>query len=90
MLKAARDACDRMGNKKFYEQMIHDIIQQEKYGITSEADVTTLKDYMQVMCVLNMYMWLSFFLRTHHFSRKLVMIFKQSGVVFYVVLFSGL
>ena len=47
-VKAARDSLERMGNRLFYEQMLQDIMQQEKHGITSERDVTTLKDYMQV------------------------------------------
>ena len=47
-LQAARDALEKMGNKKFYEQLLQDIMQQEHWKITHESDVITLKDYMQV------------------------------------------
>lgn len=46
--QAAKDACDRMGHRKFYDQMIQDMIQHQKHRITDEVDITTLKDYMQV------------------------------------------
>ena len=48
ILKAARDACELMGHRKFYDQMIQDSMQQQTHEITSEVDVTTLKDYMKV------------------------------------------
>lgn len=47
--KAAEEACDQMGKRKFLEIMVQDTMCQEKYKITDEMDVTTLKDYMQVL-----------------------------------------
>ena len=46
--KAAQDACDLMGHRKFYDQVLEDIIHYDTYKITDQIDVTTLKDYMQV------------------------------------------
>lgn len=46
--EAAEDACRMMGNRKFFDQMLVDAIQQQKPGVTDDADVTTVKDYMQV------------------------------------------
>ena len=48
ILKAAQDACDLMGHRKFYDQVLEDIIHYDTYKITDQIDVTTLKDYMQV------------------------------------------
>ena len=53
-LQAARDALEKMGNKKFYEQLLQDIMQQEHSKITHESDVITLKDYMQVLHVISL------------------------------------
>ena len=47
-MKAAQDACDLMGHRKFYDQVLEDIIHHDTYKITDQIDVTTLKDYMQV------------------------------------------
>lgn len=46
--KAAEEACDQMGKRKFLEIMVRDTMCQEKYKVTDQMDVTTLKDYMQV------------------------------------------
>ena len=46
--QAARDACELMGHRKFYDQVIQDMLKHKEYKITDEVDVTTLKDYMQV------------------------------------------
>ena len=54
-LQAARDACDLMGHRKFYDQIIQDTIQQETHKITDEIDITTLKDYMQVSLYIYIY-----------------------------------
>ncbi|XP_071950456.1 uncharacterized protein CXorf58-like [Antedon mediterranea] len=51
--EAAVDACQMMGNRKFYDQIISDACQYEKHGITEEVDVTTVKDYMQYLSVLD-------------------------------------
>ena len=37
-----------MGHRKFYDQVLEDIIHYDTYKITDQIDVTTLKDYMQV------------------------------------------
>ncbi len=47
--QAAREACNQMGNRKFYEQIIVDSLQVQKGKIVDETDVVTLKDYMQVI-----------------------------------------
>lgn len=46
--KAAEEACDLMGKRKFLQIMVQDSMCYEKYKITDEMDVTTLRDYMQV------------------------------------------
>ena len=46
--KAAEEACDLMGKRKFLQIMVQDNMCQDRYKITDEMDVTTLKDYMQV------------------------------------------
>nr|XP_039271404.1 putative uncharacterized protein CXorf58 isoform X1 [Styela clava] len=46
---AASDACHLMGHRKFYDQMIVDACQYEKYKIIDEIDVTTMQDYMQYL-----------------------------------------
>ena len=38
-----------MGNRHFYDQMLQDTIRHQQAAIVDEVDVTTLKDYMQVM-----------------------------------------
>ena len=52
-LQAARDACDLMGHRKFYDQMIQDVIQHDTHKITGEVDITTLKDYMQYISLMD-------------------------------------
>lgn len=49
--KAAEEACDLMGTRKFLQIMVQDTMCQERYKVTDEMDVTTLKDYMQVSLV---------------------------------------
>ncbi|ELT96341.1 hypothetical protein CAPTEDRAFT_219983 [Capitella teleta] len=51
--EAAKDACARMGHRRFYDQLIQDTMQHQKHRITGEVDVTTLKDYMQYMSLLD-------------------------------------
>ena len=46
--QAASDSLKLMGNRKFYDQLIADLCQREKDGITDEIDITTMKDYMKV------------------------------------------
>ncbi|XP_044139886.1 putative uncharacterized protein CXorf58 homolog isoform X1 [Bufo gargarizans] len=45
--EAATDACKLMGHRVYYEQMICDQLEYEKYRITDVVDVATFKDYMQ-------------------------------------------
>ena len=47
--EAAEDARRMMGNRKFFDQMLLDTIQQQRPGGGDEAEITTVKDYMQVM-----------------------------------------
>ena len=49
--KAAEEACDQMGKRKFLQIMVQDTMCQERYKITDEMDITTLKDYMQVCTI---------------------------------------
>ncbi|CAH1781799.1 unnamed protein product [Owenia fusiformis] len=51
--EAAQDACNIMGNREFYNQMIQDALYQEQKKISDETDVTTLKDYMQYLANLD-------------------------------------
>ncbi|XP_074657958.1 uncharacterized protein CXorf58-like isoform X2 [Tubulanus polymorphus] len=51
--QAARDACDLMGNRKFYELILQDAVHHEQFKITDEIDVTTMKDYMQYLSHLD-------------------------------------
>ncbi|KAG8590060.1 hypothetical protein GDO81_006614 [Engystomops pustulosus] len=44
---AAIDACKLMGNRMYYEQMICDQLEHQKYRVTDVVDVATFKDYMQ-------------------------------------------
>lgn len=46
--EAARDACDLMGRRNFYDLIIKDLLHERSHGVSDEVDVTTLKDYMQV------------------------------------------
>ncbi|XP_022095200.1 putative uncharacterized protein CXorf58 [Acanthaster planci] len=50
---AAVDACRMMGHRKFYDQIIADTCQHERDKITSEVDVTTVKDYMKYLSKLD-------------------------------------
>ncbi|KAJ8794638.1 hypothetical protein J1605_003109 [Eschrichtius robustus] len=45
---AVVDACKIMGKKKFYHQIMEDERLFQKFKITDEIDIVTLKDYMQV------------------------------------------
>lgn len=47
-LQAVVDACKIMGKKKFYHQIMEDERLFQKFKITDEIDIVTLKDYMQV------------------------------------------
>ncbi|XP_067949647.1 uncharacterized protein CXorf58-like [Watersipora subatra] len=47
--KAAEEACDLMGKRKFLQIMVQDNMCQARYKVTDEMDVTTLKDYMQYL-----------------------------------------
>lgn len=50
--KAAEEACDLMGKRRFLQIMVQDNMCQERYKVTDEMDVTTLRDYMQVSVLL--------------------------------------
>ncbi|KAM4044508.1 LOW QUALITY PROTEIN: uncharacterized protein CXorf58 homolog [Anomaloglossus baeobatrachus] len=45
--EAATDAFKIMGHRVYYEQMICDQLEHQKYRITDVVDVATFKDYMQ-------------------------------------------
>ncbi|XP_057165970.1 uncharacterized protein CXorf58 homolog [Ursus arctos] len=47
------DACKMMGKKKFYHQVMEDQHLFQKFKITDEIDIVTLKDYMQYSSVLD-------------------------------------
>lgn len=49
---AVVDACKIMGKKKFYHQIMEDERLFQKFKITDEIDIVTLKDYMQVPFIL--------------------------------------
>ncbi|XP_068686813.1 uncharacterized protein CXorf58-like [Montipora foliosa] len=51
--EAASDSLKLMGNRKFYDQLIADLCQREKDGITDEIDITTMKDYMKYLSHLD-------------------------------------
>ena len=42
-----------MGARLFYDQCMQDTLQQCQHRITSELDVTTLKDYMYYLSLLD-------------------------------------
>lgn len=46
--QAARDACKQMGDRKFCDQMMSDACQHIQQKITSDVDVASLKEYVQV------------------------------------------
>jgi hypothetical protein len=48
-LQAAREALDLMGARKFYDIVLRDVVHHQQHKITDEIDVTTSKDYMQVL-----------------------------------------
>ncbi|XP_032185843.1 putative uncharacterized protein CXorf58 homolog isoform X2 [Mustela erminea] len=47
------DACKMMGKKKFYCQIMEDEHRFQKFKITDEIDIVTLKDYMQYSSLLD-------------------------------------
>jgi uncharacterized protein YlaN (UPF0358 family) len=47
-VQAARHACDIMGQRKYYEQVIEDTIDHHMYRIADEIDIATRKDSIQV------------------------------------------
>lgn len=51
--EAARDACDLMGRRNFYDLIIKDLLHERSHGVSDEVDVTTLKDYMQYTSLLD-------------------------------------
>ncbi|XP_065841134.1 uncharacterized protein CXorf58 homolog [Oscarella lobularis] len=46
---AAEDARQRMGNRKFFDQMLVETIQQQTHDVREREDVATLQDYMQLI-----------------------------------------
>ena len=50
--QAAEDARQQMGNRVFYDQMLTDACQQQQLRVGSEVDVTNMKEYMQVLYML--------------------------------------
>ena len=53
LLQAARDAYEQMGARLFYDQCLQDTLQQKQHRVSSEVDVTTLKDYMHYLSLLD-------------------------------------
>ncbi|KAI0243075.1 hypothetical protein LSAT2_008863 [Lamellibrachia satsuma] len=51
--EAARDACQLMGHRRFYDQLISDQLQRDTHAVTDEVDIITLKDYMQYLSLLD-------------------------------------
>ncbi|XP_014723373.1 uncharacterized protein CXorf58 homolog isoform X2 [Equus asinus] len=51
--EAVVDACKIMGKKKFYHQIMEDEHLFQKFKVTDEIDVVTLKDYMQYSSLLD-------------------------------------
>lgn len=51
--EASREACDMMGARKFYDLVIQDAVHHQQHRITDEIDVTTSKDYMQYLSLLD-------------------------------------
>ena len=48
-LKAAQEACNQMGNKKYYSLMILDSLQSvSNKRISDKSEITSIRDYMQV------------------------------------------
>jgi hypothetical protein len=70
--EAAQDACKLMGKKQFLEQVLDDI-EQAKLGCFDELDVSTLKDYMKVMCDF------SHLCDTHSSQAPLTILLQVSG-----------
>ena len=38
-----------MGNRVFYDQLLEDACRHQHLGVTEEVDVTTVKEYMQLV-----------------------------------------
>ncbi|BFZ00479.1 hypothetical protein BsWGS_03518 [Bradybaena similaris] len=51
--EAAEDALRQMGRRLFYDHILKDTMQHQHYSVTDEIDVTTLKDYMQYLAILD-------------------------------------
>uniref|UniRef100_A0A5G2QFH2 Chromosome X open reading frame 58 n=1 Tax=Sus scrofa TaxID=9823 RepID=A0A5G2QFH2_PIG len=51
--QAVVDVCKIMGKKKFYHQIMEDERLFQKFKITDEIDIVTLKDYMQYSSLLD-------------------------------------
>lgn len=42
------DAKRQMGDRRYHQQVLHDMNEHEHFGATDEVDISTTKDYMQV------------------------------------------
>ncbi|XP_058391563.1 uncharacterized protein CXorf58 homolog [Diceros bicornis minor] len=51
--EAVVDACEIMGKKKFYHQIMEDEYLFQKFKISDKIDIVTLKDYMQYSSLLD-------------------------------------
>jgi hypothetical protein len=58
--EAASDALDRMGRRKFMDQMVEDAVQQVQGGMADERDISTIKEYRQFVRCTGFY--------HHHFA----------------------
>lgn len=51
--EAAVDSLSLMGNRKFFDQMISDLCEENQTKINNERDVSNLKDYMKYLSTLD-------------------------------------
>jgi len=51
--EAAVDSCNLMGNRKYFDQMISDLCEENQSEIHDEFDVSNLKDYMKYISTLD-------------------------------------
>jgi hypothetical protein len=51
--QAAVDSCELMGNRKFYDQMITDMCQEQRKDTADELNVSNLKDCMKYLAVVD-------------------------------------
>jgi len=50
---AAKDSCELMGNRKYFDQIITDLQEDKRYPINNELDVSNLQDYMKYLSAVD-------------------------------------